>query len=106
MYLQVQCNVFEGGSGEIALTAAGGLRQIPGITETFENAALVTLYSIHYHFDIFHNYISLASCNIKFSSEINGGARVNGIDEYRECVAKLIVVLLSKSHSVQVKYSL
>ena len=43
---QVQCNVFEGASGEIALTAAGGLRQIPGIAETFENAALVTLYSI------------------------------------------------------------
>lgn len=41
----VQCNVFEGASGEIALTAAGGLRQIPGITETFENAALI---GIHY----------------------------------------------------------
>ena len=76
--MQVQCNVFEGGSGEIALTSAGGLRQIPGITETYENAALVTLYSIRYQFDIFINYISLASCNIKFSSEINGGARGNG----------------------------
>lgn len=41
--MQVQCNVFEGASGEVALTAAGGLRQIPGITETFENAALVLL---------------------------------------------------------------
>ncbi|OIW21068.1 hypothetical protein TanjilG_28514 [Lupinus angustifolius] len=41
----VQCNVFEGGSGEIALTVGGGLRQIPGITETFENAALI---GIHY----------------------------------------------------------
>ncbi|KAG2400135.1 hypothetical protein LR48_Vigan2574s000100 [Vigna angularis] len=40
-----QCNVFEGGSGEIALTAAGGLRQLPGITETYENAALI---GIHY----------------------------------------------------------
>lgn len=40
-----QCNVFEGASGEIALTAAGGLRQIPGLTETFENAALI---GIHY----------------------------------------------------------
>lgn len=41
--MQVQCNVFEGASGEVALTAAGGLRQIPGITETFENAALVPI---------------------------------------------------------------
>ena len=39
--LQVQCNVFEGAKGEVALTAAGGLRQLPGLTETFENAALV-----------------------------------------------------------------
>lgn len=37
----VQCNVFEGASGEVALTAGGGLRQIPGISETFENAALI-----------------------------------------------------------------
>ncbi|GLT52865.1 hypothetical protein SLA2020_261780 [Shorea laevis] len=36
----VQCNVFEGASGEVALTAAGGLRQLPGLTENFENAAL------------------------------------------------------------------
>ncbi|XP_031373715.1 tocopherol cyclase, chloroplastic [Punica granatum] len=41
----VQCNVFEGASGEVALTAAGGLRQIPGVTETYENAALV---GVHY----------------------------------------------------------
>lgn len=39
--LQVQCNVFEGASGEVALTAGGGLRQLPGLTETYENAALV-----------------------------------------------------------------
>lgn len=39
--LQIQCNVFEGASGEVALTAAGGLRQLPGLTETYENAALV-----------------------------------------------------------------
>lgn len=37
----MQCNVFEGAEGEVALTAAGGLRKIPGLTETFENAALV-----------------------------------------------------------------
>ena len=35
--------MFEGASGEVALTAGGGLRQIPGISETFENAALVPL---------------------------------------------------------------
>lgn len=39
--IQVQCNVFEGAKGEVALTAGGGLRQLPGLTETFENAALV-----------------------------------------------------------------
>lgn len=45
--LQIQCNVFEGANGEVALTAAGGLRQLPGLTETFENAALVsTVYSV------------------------------------------------------------
>lgn len=41
LFIQVQCNIFEGASGEVALTAAGGLRQLPGLTETFENAALV-----------------------------------------------------------------
>ena len=41
--LQVQSNVFEGATGEVALTAAGGFRQIPGLTETFENAALVKI---------------------------------------------------------------
>lgn len=40
-FVQVQCNVFDGASGEVALTAARGLRQLPGITETYENAALV-----------------------------------------------------------------
>ena len=39
--LQVQSNVFKGATGEVALTVAGGLRQLPGVTETFENAALV-----------------------------------------------------------------
>ncbi|KAE8732620.1 putative tocopherol cyclase [Hibiscus syriacus] len=41
----VQCNVFEGASGEVALTAGGGLRQLPGLTETFEDAALI---GVHY----------------------------------------------------------
>ncbi|TXG62023.1 hypothetical protein EZV62_013386 [Acer yangbiense] len=41
----VQCNVFKGASGEVALTAAGGLRQLPGLSETFENAALI---GVHY----------------------------------------------------------
>lgn len=39
--LQVQCNVFEGADGEVALTAGGGLRQLPGLSETYESAALV-----------------------------------------------------------------
>lgn len=42
---QVQCNVFEGATGEVALTAAGGLRQLPGLNETFETAALVPPYN-------------------------------------------------------------
>ncbi|GKE44584.1 tocopherol cyclase, partial [Tanacetum coccineum] len=37
----VQCNVFKGASGEVALTCGGGLRQLPGLHETFENAALL-----------------------------------------------------------------
>lgn len=44
IFLQVQCNVFEGAAGEVALTAGGGLRQLPGLSENFENAALVHLY--------------------------------------------------------------
>ncbi|XP_010436708.1 PREDICTED: tocopherol cyclase, chloroplastic-like [Camelina sativa] len=40
----VQCNVFERASGEVALTAGGGLRQLPGLN-TYENAALVC---VHY----------------------------------------------------------
>lgn len=43
LILQVQGNVFKGATGEVALTAAGGLRQLPGLSETFENAALVKL---------------------------------------------------------------
>lgn len=39
--MQIQCNVFEGASGEVSLTAAGGLRKLPGFAENFENAALV-----------------------------------------------------------------
>ncbi|KAK4852930.1 hypothetical protein QYF36_001233 [Acer negundo] len=46
LYLNVvQCNAFKGASGEVALTAAGGLRQLPGQSETFENAALI---GVHY----------------------------------------------------------
>lgn len=43
--LQVQCNVFEGATGEVALTAAGGLRQLP-VLDRFENAALVITFVI------------------------------------------------------------
>ncbi|KAB1204377.1 Tocopherol cyclase, chloroplastic [Morella rubra] len=49
----VQCNVFEGASGEVALTAGGGLRQLPGLTETFENAALI---GVHYD-GIFYEFV-------------------------------------------------
>ncbi|KAJ4958658.1 hypothetical protein NE237_025769 [Protea cynaroides] len=41
----VQCNCFQGATGEVSLTAAGGLRELPGVTENFENAALI---GVHY----------------------------------------------------------
>lgn len=53
---QVQCNVFEGASGEVALTAAGGLRQLPGLSENFENAALVLLYYLFLYSRVYHMY--------------------------------------------------
>lgn len=34
--MQIQCNVFYGESGEVALTAAGGLRKI-GLSDTYES---------------------------------------------------------------------
>ncbi|KAM4074551.1 hypothetical protein ACB094_10G101800 [Castanea mollissima] len=49
----VQCNVFEGASDEVALTAAGGLRQLPGLTENFESAALI---GVHYG-GIFYEFV-------------------------------------------------
>ncbi|GJM90865.1 hypothetical protein PR202_ga07186 [Eleusine coracana subsp. coracana] len=42
--MQIQCNVFSGASGEVALTAAGGLRKI-GLGETYESPSLI---GIHY----------------------------------------------------------
>lgn len=39
-FMQVQCNVFEGAAGEVALTAGGGLRKL-GLEENYEEAALV-----------------------------------------------------------------
>lgn len=38
---QIQCNVFEGTSSDVALTAAGGLRQLSGLSEGFESPSLV-----------------------------------------------------------------
>lgn len=49
----MQCNVFEGANEDIALTAGGGLRQLPGLSETFENAALV---GIH-HAGVFYEFV-------------------------------------------------
>uniref|UniRef100_A0A1D1Z1Z3 Putative tocopherol cyclase, chloroplastic n=1 Tax=Anthurium amnicola TaxID=1678845 RepID=A0A1D1Z1Z3_9ARAE len=37
----VQCNVFEGASGEVALTSAGGLRNLPGLSDIYESVALI-----------------------------------------------------------------
>ena len=43
----MQCNVFKGADGEVALTAGGGLRQLPGLGDTFENAALVIIHYVN-----------------------------------------------------------
>lgn len=42
-FQQVQCNVFEGVSGEVALTAGGGRRGLPALPGSFENVAMVSL---------------------------------------------------------------
>ncbi len=39
----MQCNVFEGVSGEVALTAGGGRRGLPALPGSFENVAMVLL---------------------------------------------------------------
>ncbi|CAI0408487.1 unnamed protein product [Linum tenue] len=49
----VQCNVFEGADGEVALTSGGGLRQLPGPGEIFENAALI---GVHYK-GVFYEFV-------------------------------------------------
>lgn len=41
--LQIQCNVFDGFSGEVALTAGGGRRELPLLKNAFEDVALVSL---------------------------------------------------------------
>lgn len=48
----VQCNVFEGATGEVALTAAGGLRLLP-VVDGFENAAMI---GVHYD-GIFYEFV-------------------------------------------------
>lgn len=40
---QVQCNVFDGFSGEVALTAGGGRRGLPLLKDTYEDVAMVSL---------------------------------------------------------------
>ncbi|CAN6456556.1 unnamed protein product [Victoria cruziana] len=42
----VQCNVFQGADGEVALTAGGGKRKIIGLASTSENVALI---GVHYN---------------------------------------------------------
>ncbi|CAO2825954.1 unnamed protein product [Amaranthus hypochondriacus] len=47
----IQCNVFEGVSGEVSVTSAGGLRALPG--GRIENAALV---GVHYE-GVFYEFV-------------------------------------------------
>ncbi|CAA7410103.1 unnamed protein product [Spirodela intermedia] len=37
----VQCNVFKGASGEVALTAGGGRRLLPGLSDIYESTAMI-----------------------------------------------------------------
>lgn len=46
----VQCNVFEGAVGEVALTAGGGRRSLPGFPNTYEELAMV---GVHYDGKLF-----------------------------------------------------
>nr|CAD1843386.1 unnamed protein product [Ananas comosus var. bracteatus] len=49
----IQCNVFEGASGEVALTVGGGLRKLSGLADNYENAALI---GVH-HKGIFYEFV-------------------------------------------------
>ncbi|KAL6006181.1 tocopherol cyclase [Asimina triloba] len=51
--LQVQCNVFKGAEGEVSLTAGGGLRKLSGLTDYFEEVAMV---GVHYN-GIFYEFV-------------------------------------------------
>ncbi|KAL5698483.1 tocopherol cyclase [Ranunculus cassubicifolius] len=55
----VQCNKFEGADGEVALTAAGGLRELPGLN-TYENAALIGVHcgGVFYEFVPWNGVVS------------------------------------------------
>ena len=68
--LQLQCNVFEGTSGEVTLTAAGGVRQLPGPagSEIHENAALVLLYNNFFTFPFQLIFFSRKSFESVFNS--------------------------------------
>ncbi|XP_024317006.1 probable tocopherol cyclase, chloroplastic isoform X2 [Brachypodium distachyon] len=48
----IQCNVFSGASGEVALTAAGGLRKI-GLGDTYESPSLI---GVHYD-GVFYEFV-------------------------------------------------
>ncbi|KAF3776492.1 putative tocopherol cyclase [Nymphaea thermarum] len=49
----VQCNVFQGAPGEVALTIGGGKRKIIGLASTSENVALI---GIHYN-ETFYEFV-------------------------------------------------
>lgn len=48
----VQCNAFEGASGEVALTCGGGLRKLSGLLDNYESVALIGVHfgGIFYEF--------------------------------------------------------
>ncbi|KAM0933174.1 putative tocopherol cyclase [Dioscorea sansibarensis] len=49
----VQCNVFEGAQGDVALTCGGGLRKLSGLADSYENVALI---AVHYQ-GIFYEFV-------------------------------------------------
>ncbi|XP_058074300.1 probable tocopherol cyclase, chloroplastic isoform X1 [Magnolia sinica] len=49
----VQCNVFQGATGEVALTSGGGLRKLSGLTDNYEEVAMI---GVH-HNGIFYEFV-------------------------------------------------
>lgn len=75
----MQCNVFDGFSGEVALTAGGGRRGLPLLKDTYEDVALVNHPTVNnderiLQFKILHVLISVI-----FEWQLIGGVKCNNL---------------------------